>query len=194
MKCDYCDMTAVVHEVTVKGGVKKETHLCTRHAKELGIASIPKQIDPKQPINQLLTHFVFQQSVKGSPVARKACPECGMTWAHFRQGSLLGCPQCYSTFEQQLTPLIERAQHGAVHHVGKSPARVDGTIDLQLERRQLLRQIKEAVAAEQYERAAKLRDRLSSIEADRPPASPQGVPRARTAEPTQPAAKPADEP
>jgi protein arginine kinase activator len=187
MKCDYCDKPAVVHEVSVKGGVKKETHLCAHHAKELGIEVAT------QPINQLLTHFVFQQAGKAGTATRKACPECGMTWTNFRQTSLLGCPKCYDTFEQQLGPLIERAQHGALHHVGKSPTKSGGEVDRQLERRQLLKQIKEAVAAEQYERAAKLRDRLSGMDAPQPSASIENVPRARAADHAAPANKPADE-
>src|SRR5690606_474116 len=37
MKCDLCNRPAVVHEVTVKSGVKKEVHLCEVHAREAGI-------------------------------------------------------------------------------------------------------------------------------------------------------------
>ena len=54
MKCDLCENPAVVHEVTVKNGVKKEVHLCQEHAEAAGVA-MPTQ----QPINQLLTHFVM---------------------------------------------------------------------------------------------------------------------------------------
>ena len=36
-KCDLCDKPAVVHEVTVKNGVKKEMHLCEEHADAAGI-------------------------------------------------------------------------------------------------------------------------------------------------------------
>ena len=53
MKCDKCDKPAVVHEVVIRGGVKKELHLCADHAMKEGIA-MPQQ----QPIDQLLTKFV----------------------------------------------------------------------------------------------------------------------------------------
>src|SRR5262245_22832570 len=108
MRCDYCDQDAVVHEVTVRGGVRKEIHLCTAHAKQAGI-----DIADHQPINQLLTQFVIQQ--QGGAAAKntkKACAGCAMTWADFRQHSLLGCAECYDSFEAQLSPLIERAQGG----------------------------------------------------------------------------------
>jgi protein-arginine kinase activator protein McsA len=59
-KCDHCDKPAVVHEVTVKNGVKSEVHLCHEHALEAGVA-----MPTHQPINQLLTQFVISQSGKG---------------------------------------------------------------------------------------------------------------------------------
>ena len=38
MKCDLCNKPAVVHEVTISGGTKKEVHLCLEHAQAAGIA------------------------------------------------------------------------------------------------------------------------------------------------------------
>lgn len=160
MKCDHCDRPAVVHEVTVKGGVKAEVHLCQEHAREAGV-SMPGQ----QPINQLLTQFVISQS-SGRQRARskKACPNCGVTFARFRQSGTLGCPECYEAFEAQLAPLIERAQNGATHHSGKTPRRAGASVDRQLQVRQLVKELDQAVASEQYERAAKLRDTLRSLD------------------------------
>ena len=37
MKCDKCDNPAVVHEVMVRNGVKREIHLCAKHAQDAGI-------------------------------------------------------------------------------------------------------------------------------------------------------------
>ena len=157
-KCDHCDKPAVVHEVTVKNGVKTEIHLCHEHAQEAGVA-MPTQ----QPLNQLLSQFVAHQSRRAKPKSRKACPTCGMTFARFRQAGTLGCPDCYEAFDDQLTPLIERAQNGATHHRGKTPRRAGASVDRQLLVQQLVKELDQAVAAEQYERAAQLRDRLRSL-------------------------------
>lgn len=105
-----------------------------------------------------------------------ACPSCGMTFEEFRQKGVLGCAHCYAAMEAQLGPLIERAHEGATHHVGKVPrrllkgettaaaeraARLLGTMKDHQERIRLLRkQLAEAVGAEQYERAAAIRDEL----------------------------------
>ena len=56
-----------------------------------------------------------------------------------------------------LVPLLEKV-HGTSSHHGKTPARVQGEIESIRELEQLEDQLGEAVAAEQYERAAELRD------------------------------------
>jgi protein arginine kinase activator len=71
---------------------------------------------------------------------------------------------CYTAFENELSPLIERAQNGGTHHAGKTPQRAGTSIDRQLLIQRLVKELDHAVAAEQYERAAKLRDRLSSLD------------------------------
>jgi protein arginine kinase activator len=161
MKCDLCNKPAVVHEVTVRSGVKKEVHLCEVHAKESGIA-----LPTATPIGQLLTQFVISPTGKQPKMVNKQCPLCGLSFNQFRQSGKVGCPECYHTFEEQLAPLIERAQSGGTHHCGKAPRRSGHALDRQLLMQKLMKELDLAVAAEQYERAAKLRDRLAGM--DRP--------------------------
>ena len=92
-----------------------------------------------------------------------ACENCGMTHAEFRRHGILGCPGCYQAFEKQLEPLISRAQGGATHHSGHVPDRHSGHLDRQLQRSRLLKQLNEAIATEQYERAAKIRDSIHGL-------------------------------
>ncbi|MEC9372580.1 MAG: hypothetical protein VYC34_02005, partial [Planctomycetota bacterium] len=111
MKCDRCDNEATVHEVSLHKGKKVEKHLCESCAKEDGIA-----VQTHVPINALLSKFVKSAGVLGEgEEATPSCPECGMTFGEFRQHGLLGCPHCYEVFEEQLGPLIERAQEGGSH-------------------------------------------------------------------------------
>ncbi len=157
-KCNHCDKPAVVHEVTLKNGIKTEIHLCQELAQEAGV-SMPTH----QPINQLLTQFVISHSARAKAKS-KTCPGCGMTFARFRQGGTLGCAECYEEFEEQLAPLIERAQNGATDHRGKTPHRAGASIDRQRLISQLVKELDRAVAAEQYEQAAQLRDRLRDLQ------------------------------
>lgn len=154
--CDFCDNPAVVHEVTVKNGIKKEVHLCQEHAAEAGI-----EMPDHQPITQLLTKVTIAKASKSPRSQRHVCPECGLSFSDFRKKGTLGCSDCYSTFEKHLSPLIERAQNGAVHHVGKTPSRAGKSLDRQLLIQRMLKELDSAVAAEQYERAAELRDKIS---------------------------------
>ncbi|MCH2133602.1 MAG: UvrB/UvrC motif-containing protein [Phycisphaerales bacterium] len=159
MKCDICDKPAVVHEVTIANGVKKEVHLCLDHARDAGVA-MPGQ----QPINKLLSKF----SVAGKPtVVAPRCEQCGTSFAQIRQNSLIGCPACYDTFEEPLGRFIERAQAGATHHVGRGLPQEEGKSRQQREERQLMRALEAALSREQYERAAEIRDQINQL-SDRP--------------------------
>lgn len=156
-KCDQCEKEASVHEVNIRNGEKVERHLCADCAAELGIAA-----QSHVPIADLFTNFITAQSAAQHGSKRAVqCPTCGMTYGDFRQGCLLGCADCYTAFEAQLSTLLERAHDGATHHVGKVPHRMAGAIDRQ-ERITLLRkQLADAIEAEEYERAAALRDQIA---------------------------------
>lgn len=144
-------------------GQKIEKHLCEQHATQEGLTKAVHT-----PINELLTNFVKVQSGAVTGTGELICDNCGMKFTEFRENSLLGCPQCYIAFEQALTPLLERAQEGASHHVGKVPSRA-GTGE---QRQQLLlrlrKRLSEAVASEDYELAARLRDDLQRFEEPQP--------------------------
>ncbi|MDG2423025.1 MAG: UvrB/UvrC motif-containing protein [Phycisphaerales bacterium] len=166
MKCDICDKPAVVHEVTIAHGVKKEVHLCIDHAREAGVA-MPGQ----QPGNKLLSKI----SGSGKPtVMAPRCPECGTSFAQVRQHSLIGCPACYDTFEEPLGRLIERAQAGATHHIGRGVANEDSQSKRQREERQLMQALATALSREQYERAAEIRDRISQLSQATPEETTEG--------------------
>jgi len=166
-KCDFCDKPAVVHEMRIKHGVRKEVHLCEEHAQAMGIA-LPGQSPGHEPISKVLTQFVTPTPSRKARASKKVCPTCGMSFAEFRQTGVVGCPGCYEAFDEQLGPLIERAQNGGTSHVGKCPRRGGMSIDRQLLIQKLVKELEDAVGAEQYERAAELRDRLKELESEAP--------------------------
>lgn len=198
MKCDSCEQEATVHEVVRRGGKTVERHLCEQCAKKHGIAV------QHMPINELIQKYVLQQQQGGGaasppPASAKTCPTCALTYAEFRQSGLLGCPGCYATFSSALEPLLERAHEGGARHVGKVPKRlaqgapapgrratqraqsIPGPADQTERLKVLARQLEEAVRAEQYERAAALRDEIRRV------AEPQGTsPGARGSAPGSP--------
>lgn len=158
IKCDRCDREATVTEVMVNSGQKSERHLCEQCAREAGIAIQSTSLE------KLMTSFVMQHASPAAATVKtvaNACQCCGLAYAEFRQKGLLGCPECYKAFEQQLTPLIERAHQGATCHCGKVPERAAPSEALQQRLNSLRKQLSEAISSEQYERAAVLRDELS---------------------------------
>lgn len=167
MKCEApgCQNEATVHEVVLKGKTKVERHLCEQHAQTEGVVSTPHA-----SINEVLTKFVLAQAGGAGAQAAQAspaCPTCGMTWAAFREKGLLGCPDCYEAFEEQLTPLLSRAHEGGVHHTGKTPGRGGLAPGLHRELSALRRELDEAIKAEEYERAASIRDRIRRLHGER---------------------------
>lgn len=171
MKCDRCQNEATVHEVTVHKGKKVEKHLCEQCAKTDGIA-----IQSHPPIAEMLSKFVLS-SVTGEKTGKgqQTCEGCGMSYGDFRQTGLLGCEQCYDAFEEHLGPLLERAQEGGSHHVGKTPRRGGGELDRGKVVATLRKQLLDAIAAEHYEKAAELRDRLRSVGAGEEPGASEGA-------------------
>jgi protein arginine kinase activator len=192
MKCDQCDQEATVHELRVVAGKKVERHLCERCARKQGIAAQPQALPVSPEMIQKYMQAMQQQATPPQAVAPKqspaplvkidTCPSCGTGYMEFRQSGLLGCPECYRAFEGQLGPLLERAHEGGTHHTGRLPKRALGgaanpsapkvaaplppTAEQARAGRvsALKKQLDEAVKAEQYEKAAQIRDELRGLE------------------------------
>jgi protein arginine kinase activator len=162
MKCENCNKPATVHLTEIKNGKKIEKHLCEQCAAQN--EGFP--IKAHTPINELLTNFVMAHSGLTKETSTK-CEQCGITWAEFRQTGLFGCEHDYPLFEKELTPLLQRAHEGATHHVGKVPNRRGGTgvpMKKRVDVSKLRKDLQRAVEAEDYEKAAKLRDQIREAE------------------------------
>jgi len=102
------------------------------------------------------------------PPERKTlrCRGCGLKYSEFKEGGRLGCPDCYSGFEAQLTELMARI-HGAAQHAGRAyaggPALKFSKAETARRLEELRAALKEAVAREDFEAAAKLRDSIKNL-------------------------------
>jgi protein-arginine kinase activator protein McsA len=67
-----------------------------------------------------------------------------------------------------LGDIIERAQAGATAHTGMHPRGSDDSQRVQAVRASLMRDLEAAITAEQYERAASIRDQLTSLDGGNP--------------------------
>jgi len=156
LPCQACEKRkATVHLTDIApDGQKQERHLCEHCAQSEGVT--PSQT-AYVPINELLSGLLgHKQSVQ--ELADLSCPDCGLTFAEFRNNGLLGCSKDYDVFARALIPLIERAHEGQSHHVGKSPRRHGDQRPEEGELIRLRRELTRAVDSEDYEAAARIRD------------------------------------
>ena len=93
------------------------------------------------------------------------CAVCGFTQADFKKTGRLGCSTCYLTFAEGLGSLL-KAMHKGTEHVGKLPERAQRTVALNKRMRALTENLQKAVADENYETAASLRDQIKQLETD----------------------------
>jgi len=167
MKCQACHQKpATVHLTEIVQKSKRETHLCEDCARDKGVSYQPafsvkaylgglskdEPVEPKpEPEPELAEQF--------SP-----CPGCGVTYEQFRQSGRLGCAEDYAHFRPALMPLLEKI-HGRRQHTGRVPERIGERLEHQRRLAQLQKALESAVATENYERAAELRDAIAGLEA-----------------------------
>jgi len=165
MKCNKCEKPATFH-ITERVGKKdqwEELHLCEDCAREY--LSKPAEVEFEESLAGVLAQHlkVGKTAEELAELDKQACSICGITFYEFRHHGRLGCPHDYVCFERQLEPLIANI-HGETIHVGKRPKRAPHDVDKQTQLIRLRREMREAVQAEDYERASVLRDEIRSIE------------------------------
>ena len=159
-QCQYCGADATVHLTDIVNKKKRESHLCEACARKHNL--IPAAPGPQLNLNALI-QLIMGTPGGGPDPASLICPACGLQYAQFRADGRLGCPHDYDVFAEALTPLLEKVHRG-VRHAGKVPravrrdrraAELDG----------LRAELRAAVEAEDYEEAARIRDRIRAGDA-----------------------------
>ncbi len=184
MLCEKCQKNEARIVVTrTVNGVSQTQHLCQECAASFRLADDLPQAAAEwsKAIFRLLSGAVLK---KGESEDKKdftekmnglACPGCGKTYKEFAEDGLLGCPDCYESFESAIGPALLSLQ-GADTHTGKraskgaarkrpekKPEQAETKQDpSELENLRVL--LGEAVAAEDYDAAAKIRDRIRELE------------------------------
>lgn len=113
---------------------------------------------------------LLQNTTAGIPIpasgdASVTCPNCGFDSSDFQRTGRLGCATCYSTFSQQLGPVLED-MHTGLRHVGKVPREALNRLSSQTKMHNLEQALARAIQDEAYEQAAILRDQIQSLKAE----------------------------
>ncbi len=163
MICNKCNKNEATFflEQNINGNITKIA-LCPECAKEYN----DKTFNPYSTFNLLGGLFQPLSVSKARNTEIKKCTLCASTFADISKNGRVGCAECYKVFKDELTPTVKRI-HGNVKHVGRNPGGLkrngsnsDGKTEAISD---LKRQLNEAVAREDYETAAILRDKIRGL-------------------------------
>ena len=163
MLCERCNQRpATVHLTQVINNQKTEMNVCEYCANELQqeVWGFNSQFNLHNFLGSLIGED-YNQTIK---IKEENCPKCGISKRQFAKGGLLGCADCYRSFHSQIIPLVRRV-HGTVQHTGKVPKRTGGKAKITKEIKELKDKLQRAIANEEFENAAMLRDQIKSLEA-----------------------------
>jgi len=158
--CQECQKSiATVHLTEIKSGQRQEKHLCENCARNM-------DFQYKQPvtIQELLGTLLEKSGQKESSKTQTPCPQCGITFAEFKNKGRLGCAYDYEFFGNEVENLLNK-MHGSTRYVGKSPPGHNTEPIHKNELMKLKTRLKRVVSAEEYEEAARIRDRIIELEA-----------------------------
>lgn len=168
MMCQNCGKReAVTHIKRVINGETSESHLCSECASSLGYVDVFSELG--FGFKDLLGGIFSETGSSQNQLAiAERCKKCGNSWHDIVRDGKVGCADCYRTFYDKLVPTLQRI-HGRTHHNGKvSKAVTDENVKTpeQIKKEKienLKKQLDEAVAVQNFELAAKLRDEIKEL-------------------------------
>ncbi|MBE7064450.1 MAG: hypothetical protein E7384_01375 [Ruminococcaceae bacterium] len=192
MLCEKCGKkSAVVRLTKIVNNKKSVMNLCADCAEDVQSSVTPPMLDGFGSLLSGLAGLdnLWVTSQNSQPAKNvKACPVCKSTIKTINQTGKLGCSECYATFIDELRPLLRKI-HGNAVHLGASPY-ADGeniaepddekievgakrsaekiqTENVQKELSEidkLRNEMQVAIANEEFEKAAELRDKIKELE------------------------------
>ena len=90
------------------------------------------------------------------------CSGCGATYAEFRKIGRAGCAKCYTDFRKPMESLLLKV-HGNLQHTGRMPGGVQNDQSLRMSIDRCKQDLVKAIASEEYEQAAQIRDQIRSL-------------------------------
>lgn len=165
MRCQKCAKQATYHITDIEHGKPREFHFCDEHARQ-HLQPTAEDVPDSLVVGKLAKELIGggpSAAREPSPADKQACPVCNITFLEFRNSGRLGCPYDYEVFRDELMPLLENI-HDETRHSGKVPKRAPRNSQQQTTLIQLRNDLKRAIAAEDYETAARVRDQIRTLE------------------------------
>ena len=169
MLCQNCHQNAAtVHLTQIVDGKAEKYHLCEACAAQKGIDVHADPVDlggMMEKLKDQLAHLKEDLEAPRAASGPAVCPSCGMTRTEILKKGRLGCDRCYDVFAAEMLPVVVSLQHGD-QHLGKVPKRSSARLKNSVEAARLRRELDKAVAGENYELAANLRDQIKALPAE----------------------------
>lgn len=155
--CDRCGKhSSLTRLYQIRGSEVSEYWLCDVCGRDVGL-------EPHSPrfaasVGDLLGALVHNGE-------ETACVSCGTTFEQIRHTGRVGCAECYRWYRRQIVELLGREELGT-EHAGRLPRRLALVKRLLHDREQLRGELEAAVTAEEYEKAARIRDEMIRLESE----------------------------
>lgn len=173
MNCDFChNNEATIHLIKIQGANVERINICKECAKDLSFLS---EEDFYNDVARILYGF-FNTDTDGHRYGRdkkilrdisygrnRKCSFCGIDLKTIKKIGKVGCSNCYNEFKDILFPIIKSIQ-GGLENKGKIPINTSRKIKLEKNIRDLRNKLKNEIIIENFEEAAKIRDKIKKLE------------------------------
>lgn len=165
--CEECGVNEACYTISVMmDGQVTQRHLCADCMAKMNMNLAAGNI--KHLLSAIMSAITGTAEEAAAPAISPeedvVCERCGTTLSQFTKSGKLGCPCCYTAFREQLTPMLQQI-HGRVQHAGRKPLDTEAAQQRRTAYDRLSRQLEQAVAVEDFESAAVLRDQLRQLSA-----------------------------
>lgn len=169
MRCQRCPKPATLHITEILEPEKFEQfHFCEdcaqKHFFDPSSTIVKELSTPADPGAKISSMDDDPEMIE---LQKLKCPHCGVQFKDFRASGRLGCAHDYEIYRKHLVTLLENI-HGEKAHVGKKPRRMLGNSPTEpmpmVDVSQLKKLLQFAVQKEDYEEAARIRDRIRKME------------------------------
>ncbi|MDD5658596.1 MAG: UvrB/UvrC motif-containing protein [Actinomycetota bacterium] len=176
MICDNCRKNeASIHLIQLgNDGEVKKIDLCKSCVKEL--AFLPEEEfsggDFKNSTSILAIDLGFFNDSESfdlfgglnlSNKENRRCQYCNISLNAIKKLGRVGCQRCYEEFQEDLNPLIKLIQSG-IEHKGKVPINCNKRLKIEKKIKDLKFMLEEQIIIENFEEAARLRDKITSLQ------------------------------
>lgn len=160
MICELCGKhQATTHVKSMVNGEYTEMWLCPECAKSKGLGNIFTHT--ATDFSSFLGSF-FGEGLPSRTSATR-CKSCGSSFADIARSGKVGCAECYTNFYDELLPSIQKI-HGNIQHTGKVASNAGAEVKVAREIEKTRLELAKAIKEQNFELAAKLRDKINEME------------------------------